>query len=121
MSLTLKRMCNVIFHRGPNAEGFFLNGNIGLGIRRLKIIDLGGGNQPIFNEDISVVVVLNGEIYNFREIRPVLEKKGHLFKTDSDTELIVHAYEEYGDDCLMRFNGMFPLAIWESKKKELFI
>jgi asparagine synthase (glutamine-hydrolysing) len=118
--LTLRRMCNVIFHRGPDAEGVFLNGNIGLGIRRLKIIDLEGGNQPIFNEDRSVVVVLNGEIYNFWELREELEGKGHKFYTASDTEVIVHAYEEYGEQCVQKLDGMFAFAIWDENNRRLF-
>ena len=117
----VKRMCNRIVHRGPDDEGYYVDDYVSLGMRRLSIIDLSTGKQPIFNEDGSIVVVFNGEIYNFREIRKELEQRGHRFYTNTDTEVIVHAYEEYGYDCLKKFNGMFGIALWDANKKELFI
>ncbi len=114
-------MMSVIRHRGPDGEGELLDGEVGLGHRRLSIIDIGGGAQPIGNEDDSVQVVFNGEIYNFVELRDQLAKCGHQFKTRSDTEVIVHAYEQWGKGCVKRFNGMFAFAIWDSRKRELFI
>ncbi len=117
----LKRMCDVIVHRGPDDSGYYVDDTVSIGMRRLSIIDLAGGKQPIVNEDGSIVVVFNGEIYNFRELRYDLEIKGHRFTTDSDTEVIVHAYEEYGYDCLDRFNGMFAIALWDMDRKELFL
>jgi asparagine synthase (glutamine-hydrolysing) len=118
---TLKAMNDKIAHRGPDAEGYFLDKGIGISSRRLSIIDLKTGDQPIFNEDKSIVVVYNGEIYNFEKIKSDLEKKGHNFKTKSDTETIVHAYEEYGTDCVKHFNGMFAFAIWDKNKKKLVL
>ena len=119
----LKVMTDTLWHRGPDGEGFYLSPNkkIGLGHRRLAIIDLKTGDQPISNEDKTIWIVFNGEIYNFLELRKELEKKGHVFKTKSDTEVIVHAYEEYGQDCLNYLNGMFALAIWDEKKQTLFL
>ena len=117
----LARMGSVIRHRGPDGKGEFVDREIGLGHRRLSIIDVGGGGQPIGNEDGSLQVVFNGEIYNFIELREELEKAGHRFKTRSDTEVIVHAYEQWGPACLKRFNGMFAFALWDSRKRELFL
>ena len=117
----VKRMCDKIIHRGPDEDGYYVDGNVSLGMRRLSIIDLSTGSQPVFNEDESIVVVFNGEIYNFKELREELEQKGHRFSTNSDTEVIVHAYEDYGYDCLRRFNGMFAIALWDTKRKELFL
>lgn len=117
----LRKMADILRHRGPDESGFFVDDEVALGNVRLKIIDLLRGRQPIFNEDESVVVVYNGEIYNFREIRDDLEKKGHRFYTNTDTEVIVHAYEEYGHKCVNQFNGMFAFALWDANKKELFI
>lgn len=117
----LQRMCDVIRHRGPDDEGRHVVGNIGLGMRRLSIIDLVSGAQPIYNEDRSVVIVFNGEIYNHNSLRKVLEQKGHRFITKSDTEAILHAYEEYGPDCVQKLNGMFAFAIWDENKKRLFL
>src|SRR5688572_6364113 len=108
-------------HRGPDAYGYFLENNVALGHRRLSIIDLLGGAQPLFNEDGSVVVVFNGEIYNYRDLTPPLIARGHRFKTRSDTETIVHAYEEYRDDCMKDFRGMFAFAIWDKKRKRLLL
>ena len=117
----LSRMTSSIRHRGPDGEGQLVDHEIGLGHRRLSIIDVGGGGQPIGNEDGSIQIVFNGEIYNFIELRKELEAFGHQFKTRSDTEVIVHAYEQWGTDCVTRFNGMFAFAIWDRKKRELFM
>lgn len=117
----VRKMSNAIRHRGPDGEGLYVCGQIGLGHRRLSIIDLQGGNQPITNEDDSMAIIFNGEIYNFVELREELEKNGHVFKTRSDTEVILHAYEEWGIDCLDHFNGIFAFAIWDQKQKRLFI
>jgi asparagine synthase (glutamine-hydrolysing) len=117
----VKRMCDTIVHRGPDEEGYYLDDFVSLGMRRLSIIDLTSGSQPIYNEEGSIVVVYNGEIYNFNELRQELELKGHRFVTNTDTEVIVHAYEEYGHRCLDRFNGMFVIALWDSIRKELFL
>jgi len=125
----LKKMNDALYHRGPDEEGYYTNAkckmqnaklNVGLGIRRLSIIDLETGSQPIYNEDKSIVIVLNGEIYNFLELRQKLEKKHH-FKTKSDVEVVVHLYEEKGIDCLQDLRGMFAFAIWDERKKELFL
>jgi asparagine synthase (glutamine-hydrolysing) len=118
----IRDMAFVISHRGPDQEGYFTDKSISLGHKRLSIIDLSEkGKQPMFNEDESICIVFNGEIYNFQEIKLELEKKGHRFNSNSDTEVIIHAYEEYGHKCLKLFNGMFAFAIWDSNKKELFI
>jgi len=109
---TLRGMTDQLAHRGPDGEGFHVAAGIGLGHRRLSIIDLGGGAQPISNEDGSIVIVFNGEIYNFIELRDELLRQGHRFKTHSDTEVIVHAYEQWGPDCTCRFNGIFAFALW---------
>ena len=120
-SSLLKRMCDTIVHRGPDDEGVFVNQEIGLGMRRLSIIDIGGGKQPMSNEDQSIWIVFNGEIYNFIELRDELESKGHVFKTRSDTETIVHAYEEWGVDALGKLNGMFGLALWDNREHKLIL
>jgi asparagine synthase (glutamine-hydrolysing) len=117
----LRRMCDVIKHRGPDDEGFHFTGQAGIGIRRLSIIDLQTGHQPVLSEDGSVAVVLNGEIYNYLELRRDLEEKGHRFATQGDTETIVHGYEEYGDECIRRLRGMFCFALWDEKKKRLLL
>jgi len=117
----LDEMTEEIHHRGPDGDGRFVDGEVGLGHRRLSIIDLGGGAQPIGNEDGKLQIVFNGEIYNFIELRTQLEAAGHQFKTRSDTEVIVHAYEEWGQDCVKRFNGMFAFALWDGNKRELFL
>lgn len=117
----IARMCAVMVHRGPDDEGSYLSGPVGLGIRRLKIIDLETGNQPIHNEDSSVWVVLNGEIYNYLDLRAGLEEKGHRFSTHSDTEVIVHLYEEYAEKALEYLNGMFGLALWDERRQHLLI
>lgn len=116
----LKRPLFEMFHRGPDDEGVLADRHCGLGMRRLKIIDLEGGRQPVFSEDGSLAVFLNGEIYNYRELRRELEPR-HTFRTNSDTEVIVHLYEELGEKCLDRLNGMFALAVWDSRREELFV
>ena len=118
---TLAKMNSVIRHRGPDGEGELVDQEVGLGHRRLSIIDVDGGGQPLGNEDGSMQIVYNGEIYNFIELRDELEKAGHKFKTKSDTEVIVHAYEQWGAACVKHFNGMFAFAIWDSRKRALFI
>ncbi len=116
----IKAMSDSIIHRGPDGEGFYKDENIAMGFRRLSIIDLSTGDQPLFNEDKSLVINFNGEIYNYREIREELIKKGHVFATNGDTEVIVHAYEEYGTDVVDKLRGMFAFVIWDKEKKELF-
>lgn len=112
-------MCRVIRHRGPDEQGVWLGDGAALGMRRLSIIDLSGGQQPIFNEDESVLVVFNGEIYNYRGLQRELQERGHHFRTNCDTETIVHAYEEFGDDCVKHLRGMFAFAIWDRKRQRL--
>jgi asparagine synthase (glutamine-hydrolysing) len=114
-------MADSIEHRGPDDEGFYFSGQVGLGFRRLSIIDLGGGHQPLCNEDESIWIVFNGEIYNYQELRQFLLSKGHQFRTQSDTEVIVHLYEELGESCLERLRGMFAFAIWDNRRKSLFL
>jgi asparagine synthase (glutamine-hydrolysing) len=118
---TIKRMTDSIAHRGPDDEGFFLSGPLGLGFRRLSIIDLTGGHQPMSDEECSVWVVFNGEIYNFPELKQQLEGCGHVFRTRSDTEVIVHGYKQWGIDVLNHLNGMFGLGIWDVKGKRLIL
>ncbi len=115
------RMCDVIRHRGPDDEGVLVDAGVALGMRRLSIIDLSGGHQPIRNEDGSVWVVFNGEIYNYRELRSELRARGHRFYTDTDTETIVHAYEEWGDDGFSRLRGMFGIALWDARADTLVL
>jgi asparagine synthase (glutamine-hydrolysing) len=117
----LKRATGRLSHRGPDGEGLLLRGHVGFGHRRLSIIDLAGGSQPIFNEDRRVAVVFNGEIYNYLELQAELERCGHRFTTSSDTEAIVHAYEEYGTRCVDRFRGMFAFAIWDGRDGSVFV
>jgi asparagine synthase (glutamine-hydrolysing) len=117
----LHRMCATLRHRGPDEDGFFTDDHAGLAMRRLSIVDLAGGQQPIANEVQSQWVVFNGEIYNHRVIRDTLKRLGHIFKTQSDTEAIVHAYEAYGTDCVTHFNGMFAIALWDKPKRRLFL
>ena len=117
----IDRMCSVIEHRGPDSRGLFLDRNVGLGVQRLAVIDLQTGDQPIFNEDRSIVVVLNGEIYNYRELRSSLLDAGHRFASHSDTEVIVHLYEDEGDDCVQRLRGMFAFALWDLRRQRLLL
>ena len=113
----LVEMGTKMIHRGPDDDGYYVNGSIGLGIRRLSIIDIKKGNQPITNEDETIWIVLNGEIYNYIELRKDLLKRGHKFKTDSDVECVVHLYEEMGHECIKYLNGMFSNIATKIKKK----
>jgi len=117
----LARMNEAIRHRGPDEDGFYVNGSVGLAMRRLAIIDLKSGQQPIHNRDRTAWIVFNGEIYNYLELREKLEKLGHTFYTNSDTEAIVHAYDQYGPDCPKHLRGMFAFAIWDERTQELFL
>ncbi|MFI5331179.1 MAG: asparagine synthase (glutamine-hydrolyzing) [Desulfobaccales bacterium] len=117
----LQAMTALLRHRGPDDEGYFLEGGIGLGFRRLAIIDLSGGRQPMANEDGALQVVFNGEIYNFRDLRSQLQQQGHIFQTSSDTEVIVHGYEAWGPEVVRHLNGMFALAVWNRRGRELFL
>ena len=117
----LHSMCERMVHRGPDSEGLYVTSGAALGMRRLAIIDLVTGEQPVFNEDRSIAVVLNGELYNYREIRESLEKRGHSFRSESDTEVLPHLYEEYGDDMVHELNGMFAFALWDTKRRRLLI
>ncbi|HWQ34614.1 MAG TPA: XrtA/PEP-CTERM system amidotransferase [Blastocatellia bacterium] len=118
---TLRRSADVIAHRGPDDDGFHLNGRIGLGHRRLSIIDVAGGHQPIYNEDGAIAIVFNGEIYNYRTLAALVEARGHRLRTRSDTETIVHLYEEFGEKCVAMLEGMFAFAIWDAKKQTLLL
>lgn len=117
----VKAMCDLIRYRGPDDEGYYTQGGCGLGMRRLSIIDLGAGHQPIANEDGSIWVVFNGEIYNYQELRRRLCEQGHVFRTESDTETLVHLYEQEGEEGVARLRGMFAYAIWDSRKQRLFL
>lgn len=117
----LREMCRVIYHRGPDDDGYYIDNQAGLGMRRLTIIDLVTGDQPVTNEDRSVYTVYNGEIYNFKSLRDILADRGHQFRTKSDTEVIVHAYEEFGDRCPEYFNGMFAFAVWDTTRQRLML
>ncbi|MFH0763968.1 MAG: asparagine synthase (glutamine-hydrolyzing) [Candidatus Omnitrophota bacterium] len=117
----LKNMMETIRKRGPDEEGVYLKDNVALGHRRLSIIDLETGQQPMSSQDGSITIVYNGEVYNFPQLKDILIKSGHRFKTHSDTEVVIHAYEEYGKDCVKYFNGMFAFAIWDSRKNILFM
>ena len=127
LGAALREMASAIAHRGPDDEGFIETSSadgeyrIGLAHRRLSIIDLSTGHQPMQNEDGSVHLVFNGEIYNFKELRSELIARGHRFTTHSDTETIVHAYEEWGTACVERFNGMFAFALWDARQQRLFL
>jgi asparagine synthase (glutamine-hydrolysing) len=117
----IEEMRDVLSHRGPDDQGIYLKGNIGLGVRRLSIIDLETGHQPIHNEEKNIWIVFNGEIYNFKELRNILQKKGHFFYTQSDTEVIVHLYEEHREECVKYLRGMFAFAIWDEASHRLFL
>src|SRR6266850_1136161 len=117
----LRNMCQIMAHRGPDDDGFYTDGPAGIGMRRLSIVDLATGHQPISNEDGSLWIVFNGEIYNHLSVREQLVARGHAYRTHSDTETIVHLYEEYGGDCVQHLRGMFAFAIWDRNKKTLFI
>src|SRR3984893_17736430 len=118
---TIHLMCQAILHRGPDEEGIFVKDGIGLGMRRLSIIDLAGGQQPVFNEDKTIWIVFNGEIYNFPDLRGELEKRGHRFYTRTDTEVIVHLYEEMGPDCVNKLRGMFAFALYDERRQKLLM
>ena len=120
-SALLAQMCRTITHRGPDEEGFYVHNNVGLAVRRLSIIDVEGGHQPICNEDETIWAVQNGEIYNFQELTRQLLERGHTFTTRSDTEVIVHLYEEYGLDFVGRLEGMFAIALWDEREKRLVL
>src|SRR5712692_5903395 len=117
----LQRMCAAIKHRGPDDEGLFVEGAVGLGMRRLSIIDLSGGQQPIFNEDGSKVIVFNGEIYNYRDLRERLIARGHVLRTHSDTETVLHLYEDLGPECASQLRGMFAFAIWDATRRTFLL
>ena len=117
----LHSMCETIIHRGPNSEGLWMDDTVALGLRRLSIIDLHTGDQPVYSEDKSVVVMMNGELYNYLEVRADLEKRGHKFVTQTDTEIVPHLYQEYGDDFVDHINGMFAITLWDTRKKRLVI
>lgn len=117
----LEAMASRLAHRGPDDEGFFLDGNVGLAHRRLSIIDLAGGHQPLFNEDRSAALVFNGEIYNYRDLTADLEARGHVFSTRSDTEAIVHAYDQHGEACVNELRGIFAFAIWDRRRRRLLL
>src|SRR6266853_954062 len=114
-------MCDAIAHRGPDSDGYHVADGVALGMRRLSIIDVSGGQQPISNEDGSITVVFNGEIYNHRGLRRELEASGHVFRTHSDTEVLVHLYEDFGPEMVTRLHGMFAFAIWDSRNRVLLI
>ena len=118
---TIQQMISAQHHRGPDECGFLYDDNFSMGMARLSIIDLQSGTQPIHNEDETVWVVFNGEIYNYIELRPQLEKQGHRFYTSSDTEVIIHLYEEYGLDFVQHLNGQFAISIWDVKQKKLIL
>jgi asparagine synthase (glutamine-hydrolysing) len=118
---SIEKMCDAMTHRGPDDFGHYIDGHVGIGMRRLSIIDLETGQQPITNEDQTIWVVFNGEIYNYRELRKGLEAKGHRFRTTTDTEVIVHLYEDFGDDCVSQLRGMFAFAIWDARRQVLVL
>ena len=118
---TLRGMLGALRHRGPDQFGIYLDDHVGLGSARLSIVDLGGGQQPIANEDGSLWIVFNGEIFNYLELRPELEARGHRFATHTDTEVILHLFEEFGPACLSRLNGQFVFAIWDRRRRALFM
>jgi asparagine synthase (glutamine-hydrolysing) len=117
----VRRLCGPLRHRGPDDEGYHVDGPVGLGHRRLAILDVAGGRQPMSNEDGTVWITFNGEIYNFEELRPRLEAHGHRFATRSDTEVIVHAYEQDGPECVTQLRGMFAFALWDRPRATLLL
>jgi asparagine synthase (glutamine-hydrolysing) len=117
----VQAMCDAMVHRGPNDAGYYVGEGVGLGMRRLSIIDLSTGHQPVHNEDGTVWVVFNGEIYNFKSLRESLERQGHRFYTETDTEVIVHSYEQYGEACVDKLRGMFAFAVWDQRRKTLLL
>jgi asparagine synthase (glutamine-hydrolysing) len=120
-ALVINRMLTRIHHRGPDECGIYIDKNMGFGSVRLSIIDIEGGQQPMPNEDLNLWIVFNGEIFNYIELRRELEEKGHHFRTQSDTEVLVHLYDEYGEDCLSKLNGQFVFSIWDKDKQEMFL
>src|ERR1035437_7562186 len=118
---TVRAMCAQMRHRGPDDDGYYVDGGCAIGMRRLAIIDLNTGHQPLSNEDGTVWIVFNGEIYNYQELRRFLLDKGHVFKTQTDTEVIVHLYEELGPQCVEKLRGMFAFASWDQNKKTLVL
>ncbi len=117
----LQKMTQAIVHRGPDSDGFYTSAGIGLGMRRLAIIDVAGGDQPIPNEDESLWIIFNGELHNFPELYTDLVKRGHEFRTRTDSECILHLYEEYGDECVQHLRGQAAFALWDSKKQKLLL
>ena len=113
--IEVESMCDAMVHRGPNDAGYYAGPEAALGMRRLSIIDIEGGHQPVHNEDGTIWVVFNGEIYNFKTLRAALERQGHRFYTDTDTEVIVHLYEQYGESCVEKLRGMFAFAVWDQR------
>src|SRR5512136_1290185 len=118
---TLRQMLAMLRHRGPDQFGIYLDDQVGLGNARLSIIDLSSGQQPIANEDETLWIVFNGEIFNYVELRPELEARGHRFTTHTDTEVILHLYEDVGPNCLAYLNGQFTIAIWDARERTLFL
>ncbi|MBQ1721337.1 MAG: asparagine synthetase B, partial [Lachnospiraceae bacterium] len=116
----LTRMMNRIIHRGPDSAGMHISDGVALGFRRLSIRDLNNGDQPMYNEDKTLVVTFNGEIYNYKELREDLEAKGHIFANNADTEVLLHGYEEYGTEMVKMLRGMFAFVIWDLKTKTMF-
>ena len=117
----IEDMAKTLIHRGPDGQGYYIDDDIALAHLRLAIIDLKGGKQPIYNEDKTKVIVYNGEVYNFIELRAILKEKGHVFKTKTDTEVLIHGYEEWNSELPKHLRGMFAFAIWDKEKKELFM
>ncbi|MFA6436039.1 MAG: asparagine synthetase B, partial [Candidatus Gracilibacteria bacterium] len=119
---SVRRMADKIIHRGPDADGYYVKKNVGLGHRRLAIIDLSpAGKNPMFDKEKTIVLVFNGEIYNFQSLRKELEKKGYVFQSNTDTEVVIYLWKEYGKNCLKYLRGMFAFALWDDSKKVLFM
>src|SRR5438445_3581336 len=117
----LHSMCERIVHRGPDSEGIWMDDTVALGMRRLSIIDLKTGDQPLYSWDKSIITMVNGELYNYREVRADLEKRGHRFVTQTDVEIVPHLYQEYGDDFVDHINGMFAISLWDTRKRKLIL